>query len=143
MAQITTVAMLARDIKNMTNSFTSLSMSFSPTLIAATVTNADRILIATLPANAKIVGATVKLTGTSGVTALAALQVVEPTGNVVFLSATTLTPSVAISVVMTQGHVPITSVTATRDLEIVCATGSISVTNGLLWYVDCQYAFYP
>lgn len=143
MAQITTAALIAANVKNFIGNFGYVQGSFSPTVIAATVTNTDRILLATLPANAKIIGASLRLTGTSAVTAIAGLQVVEPTGNVIFLSVSTLTPSVAIGVVMTQPHSPITSTTATRDLEIVCATGSISVTNGLLWVWECDYARFP
>ncbi len=146
MAQITTAALAARDVKNYVGSITSVSHSFSPTVIAATVTNADRVLVMTLPANSKIIGASLKLTGTSAVTAIAHLQVIEPTGNAIFLTPTSgapAAPSVALATLMTQPHLPITSVTTTRDVEIVCATGSLSVTNGLLWYIDVQYAFYP
>lgn len=149
MAQITTAMLQARDVKQYTGAITPISMQFSPTVIAATVTNADRILIATLPANAKIIGASLKMIGTSGVTAIAHLQTTEPTGNSIPLTPTSgapAAPSVALATLMTQPHLPTTgalSTTGTRDLEIVCATGSLSVTNGLLWYVDVQYAFIP
>lgn len=146
MAQITTAMMLARDVKQYVNSITSVSHSFSPTVIAATVTNGDRILLMTLPANAKVVGAALKLTGTSAATAIAHLQLIEPTSNAIFLTPTSgaaAAPSVAFATIMSQPHLPLTSVTGTRDLEIVVASGTISVTNGMVWYADVQYAFTP
>lgn len=146
MAQITTAMLLARNTKQYVGALTTINHSFSPTVISATVTNADRILIATLPANAKIIGASMRLTGTSAATAIASLQITEPTGNAIVLTPTSgapAAPSIALEAMMTKPHSPITSVTATRDLEIVCSTGTISVTNGMVWYVDCTYSFYP
>ena len=146
MAQITTAALATRDTKQMVGSFTNVSHSFSPTVISATVTNADRVLIMTLPANSKIVGGSLKLTGTSAATAIAHLQVLEPTSNTISLTPTSgaaAAPSIALTTLMTLPHLPITSVTGTRDVELVCATGTLSITNGLLWYVDIQYAPHP
>lgn len=146
MALITSVCLLPRDTKQYVGAITAISHSFSPTGISATVTNGDRVLIAELPANAKIIGGALKLTGTSGATAIAHLQVVEPTGNAIFLSPTSgaaAAPSIALATLLTQPHLPISSVTGTRTLEIVVASGSLSVTNGLMWYVDVQYAFTP
>ena len=146
MALITSACMLPRDVKQYVGALTSLSHSFSPTVISATVTNGDRILIAELPANAKIVGGALKLTGTSAATAIAHLQVVEPTGNAIFLSPTSgapAAPSIALATLLTQPHLPITSVTGTRTLEIVVASGTISITNGMVWYVDAVYAYTP
>lgn len=146
MAQITTAAIASRDLKVYVGAITPFYYSFSPTVIAATVTNGDRILIATLPANSRIVGGALRITGTSAATAIVSLQVVEPTSNVIVLSPTSgaaSAPSVAFATLTTAPHSPITSVTGTRDLEIVCSTGTISVTNGLLWIVEAQFAFYP
>lgn len=149
MAQITTVALQSRDVKQYVGAVTPLNLAFSPTLIAATVTNGDRILIATLPANAKIVGCSLKLTGTSGLTAIAHLQTTEPTANNIFLTPTSgaaAAPSIALATMMTLPHentLASLNTTGTRDLELVCATGSLSITNGLLWYISAQYAFFP
>ena len=150
MAQITTAMLLARDVKQYTNSITNIFNTFSPTVISATVTNGDRVLIATLPANAKIVGASIQLLGTSAVTGIVHLQTTEPTGNTIALTPTSgapAAPSVALATMMTQPHVGrvtgTLSVTGTRDLELVVASGSLSVTNGLIWSVECQYAFFP
>jgi len=146
MAQITTAALQPRDTKVFVGGITPINHSFSPTVISATVTNGDRILIATLPANSKIIGGSMRLTGTSGATAIAHLQVVGPTGDAISLSPTTgapAAPSVALSTLMTLPHSPVSSVTGTRSLEIVCVSGSISVTNGMVWYVDAQYQYYP
>lgn len=150
MAQITTVALAPRDVKQYVNSFTNVSMTFSPTQLTATVTNLDRILIATLPSNAKIIGAQVRVIGTSGLTSITHLQTTEPTGNTIFLTPTSgasAAPSIALVALMNSPHSHATlgtlSTTGTRDLELVVATGSFSATNGLVVVVDAQYAFYP
>lgn len=143
MAQITTVALAARDVKQYTGAVTDVKMSFSATQLAANVTNADRVKICSLPANAHIIGASMRVVGTSAVTGILNLQVMEPTGNAIILTGN-LAPSIAANVMMTVPHSPITSVTGTRDLEIVVTTGGLgSTVSGNIWYVDCQYAYNP
>lgn len=147
MAQNTSVALPASSVKNFIGQSTyCISGSFQATDLSATVTNADRIKLCSLGANVKVIGCSVRLTGTSGVTAIAHLQLTEPTGNNIFLTPTSgvqASPSVAFSAVMTMPHSPITSATATRDLEIVCVSGTISATNGLVWYWDAEITKNP
>lgn len=145
MAQISTVALAAANTKAFTGQVGYLCGQFDATTIAATVTNADRIKLCTIPANYRIVGASIRLVGTSAVTAIAHLQTTEPTGNTIPLTPTSgapAAPSIALNSVMTQAHSPVTC-TGSRDLEIVCATGSISVTNGLTWYWDVDLQRFP
>lgn len=143
MAQITTVALATRDVKNMVGAITSITHSFDATNLAAVVTNGDRVKICTLPANAKIVGCAMRVVGTSAITGVLNLQVMEPTSNAIILTGD-LAPSIAASIMMSKPHSPITSVTGTRDLEIVVTTGSMgNSVAGNKWYVEAQYAFYP
>ena len=147
MAQITTVALATRDTKNYVGSFTRVAHSFYATQLSANVTNGDRILIMTLPANSAIVGGSLRVTGTTGVTAIAHLQTLEPTSNNIALSPTSgaaAAPSIALNTLLTQAHSPITSVTGTRDVEYNIATGSFSSTvASIIVYVDIEYAFHP
>lgn len=144
MAQITTIALAARDVKQYVGAFTNVSAIFNPTALAAAVTNGDRIKLFSLPANAKIVGAQIRLTGTSAITGIVNLRVLEPTSNSIELTATTSTPSVAFAAVMNNPHSPITSTTGTRDIELVVQTGTFSnTTASAQLIVDVQYAFYP
>lgn len=144
MAQITTVALASRDVKQYVGAITNVSGYFDPTNLAASVTNGDRIKIASLPANSQIIGSAIRLTGTTGITGLVNLQVVEPTSNTIALTVTTSTPSIAFVALMNNMHTPITSVTATRDLELVVSSGTFSATTaGSRLYFNCQYAFYP
>lgn len=144
MAQITTVGKASAI--NFVGAFGYVVGSFQATDLAATVTNGDRIKLCTIPANCKVIGASLRLTGTSAVTAIAHMQVVGPTGDAIALTPTSgapAAPSIALATVMTLPHSPITSVTGTRDLEIVCATGTLSATNGLVWYWEADLARFP
>lgn len=150
MAQISGAGVTTSDIKVATgNSISSVIRTFSPTVIAATVTNLDRILLATLPANSRIIGCSVRIIGTSGLTSITHLQTTEPTGNNIFLTPTSgaqASPSVALMATMSAQHLGITtgllSTTGTRDLELVVATGSFSVTNGLIVAVEATFVPY-
>lgn len=147
MAQNTSVALAAADVKQFVGSITPIYSKFDVTNLSAAITNADRIKICTLPANARIVGASWRVTGNNATTAIAHLQIVEPTGNAIFLTPTTgapAAPSIALATILSIPHSPITSVTGTRDLEIVVATGSIAnSTAGATMIVTCEYAAYP
>lgn len=143
MAQITTVALASRDVKQMVGGITPIVMQFDITNLSANVTNGDRIKIAKLPANAMVVGGAIRITGTPAITGLAQLQTMEPTGNAILLTST-LATSVAGSIMMSTPHSPITSTSGTRDLEIVLTSGSLSNSvAGAKVYVNAQYAFYP
>lgn len=144
MALITSVMLAAANQKNYVGSITPLYHSFDVTNLAAAVTNADRILIATLPANARVIGGSIRVVGNNATTAICYLAVIEPTSNVITLGPTTIAPSVATSAVINQPHSPITSVTDTRNLVIDVTTGSIAnSTAGCKFIVTADLAFHP
>lgn len=145
MAQITTVQLQDRDVKSYVGGITPVNGSFSVTALAAVVTNGDRIKLCTLPANGQIIGAQIRLTGTSGITGIVNLRVLEPTSNSIELTSTSAgTPSVAFVGVLSNPHSPITSTTATRDLELVVQTGTFTnTTASAVFYWSVQYAFFP
>lgn len=144
MATITTVMLQAVNQKEYVGAITPLYHSFDVTNLAAAVTNGDRILIATLPANARIIGASIRQTTAQSTTGIQYLSVVEPTGNIIALSSTTMEASLAGKAVMSQPHSPIISVTATRSINIEVTTGSIGATTaGAKYIVTCDWAFHP
>ena len=147
MAAITSVALATRDTQTYVGGITNVAHSFNATNLAAVVTNGDRIEIMTLPANSQIVGVQYRVTGTMGITSITYVSVVEPTGNVIALTPTSgapAAPSIALNTMMTQTHQPITSVTATRTVNLEVTTGTFAATTAsVAVYVGVDYAFYP
>lgn len=144
MALITTVMLAAANQKNYVGAITPLYHSFDVTNLAAAVTNGDRILIATLPANARIIGASIRATTNQSTTGIMYLASVEPTSNLITLSSTTMECSLAGKAVMNQPHSPITSVTDTRNLVIEVTTGSLAnTTANAKFIVTADLAFHP
>ena len=152
MAQITTIATAAADVKvnSGPGAISHFCKAFSPTTLSATVTNGDAVVVATLPANSKIIGGAWRVIGTSAVTGIVHLQTTEPTGNTIPLTPTSgapASPSVALVTAMTLPHhgvsTGVLTATSTRTLDIAVASGTLSVTNGLIYVVDCYFIPYP
>lgn len=144
MAQITTVMLAASNQKTYVGSVTPLYHSFYVTQLSAAVTNGDRILIASLPANARIIGCSIRQDTAQSTTGIMYLRSLEPTSNAIALTPTTMDTSTASSNVMNRQHGPITSVTGTRDLEIDVTTGSIGATTAnCRIIVTADWVFHP